>query len=207
MGVKERREREKAATRQMILDSARDLLVDEGYEGVTMRRLAERIEYSPTAIYQHFADKDALLTELSVCDFKAFTDRFDLVPRDLPPLLRLSALGRAYIQFAKEHPAQYRHLFMTQRELSDEALAAKPEEDAYDLLLSTVDDAIAGGDIHGSWKERRHFVAQTLWTSLHGVVALSMTMPKKKQGVPELPIEELAEVAMGVLVAGLQRPA
>jgi AcrR family transcriptional regulator len=206
MGAKERREREKAANRQRILDTARDLLVDEGYEGVTMRRLAERIEYSPTAIYQHFADKQALLTELSVCDFKAFTDRFELVPRDLPPLAKLTALGRAYVRFAQEHPAQYRHLFMTKREISDEAHAAKPDEDAYTLLCGAVDAAIATGDIHPGWASKRDFVAQTLWASLHGVVALAMTMPKKNSDIPDVGVEPLAEIAMQVLVAGLQAP-
>jgi AcrR family transcriptional regulator len=74
VGVKERREREKQATRQLILDAARELLVEGGAEALTMRALAERIEYSATAIYAHFADKEALVTELSVCDFQAFTE-------------------------------------------------------------------------------------------------------------------------------------
>lgn len=206
MGAKERREREKAATRQLILDSARDLLVAEGVDGVTMRRLGERIEYSPTAIYAHFADKEALLTELSVCDFRAFTDRFGLVPRELPPLQRLRGLGRAYVRFAAEHPAQYRHLFMTKREVSDAALAAKPEEDAYDLLCATVAACVESGDIHPSWADRKEHAAQILWAALHGIVTLQMTMPRKTD-LTLLPVGDLAEAAMDVLVAGLQSPA
>ena len=206
MGAKERREREKAATRQLILDSARDLLVEEGADGVTMRRLGERIEYSATAIYAHFADKESILTELSVCDFKAFTDRFGLVPRDLPPLHRLRGLGRAYVRFAAEHPAQYRHLFMTKRELSDAALAAKPEEDAYALLRATVAACVESGAIDASWGDRKDAAAQILWTALHGIVTLQMTMPKKSD-VDLIPVEVLAEAAMDVLIAGLQSPA
>jgi len=60
MGVKERREREKTETREIILDAARELFLAEGYEGVSMRKVAEKIEYSPTAIYIHFKDKDDL---------------------------------------------------------------------------------------------------------------------------------------------------
>ena len=60
MGVKERREREKLETRDLILEAARELFANEGYEGVSMRKLAEKIEYSPTAIYVHFADKEEL---------------------------------------------------------------------------------------------------------------------------------------------------
>ena len=59
MGVKERREREKSETRDKILDAARELFVTEGYEGVSMRKVAQKIEYSPTAIYVHFPDKSS----------------------------------------------------------------------------------------------------------------------------------------------------
>ena len=66
MGVKERRERQKGLLRQEILDAARDILVREGYEGLSMRKVAERIDYSPTAIYLHFKDRDELV--FCVCE-------------------------------------------------------------------------------------------------------------------------------------------
>jgi len=69
MGVKERRERVKSETRDRILDAARELFISEGYEGVSMRKVAEKIEYSPTAIYLHFADKEELFHELVHEDF------------------------------------------------------------------------------------------------------------------------------------------
>ena len=64
MGISERRERDRQAVRSKILDAARDLFAAEGYDAVTMRRIAEAIEYSPTTIYLHFKDKDALIREL-----------------------------------------------------------------------------------------------------------------------------------------------
>ena len=64
MGVKERRERERSETREKILDTARELFVEEGFDGVSMRKIAERVEYSPTAIYMHFADKEQLFMEI-----------------------------------------------------------------------------------------------------------------------------------------------
>ena len=64
MGPKERREREREEIRTSILEAARDLFANEGVEAVTMRRIAEKIEYSPTAIYFHFKDKESLLAEL-----------------------------------------------------------------------------------------------------------------------------------------------
>ena len=65
MGVKERRAREKELLRRQILSAARELFVNEGYESVSMRKIAERIEYSPTTIYLYFEDKADLLD--SVC--------------------------------------------------------------------------------------------------------------------------------------------
>jgi AcrR family transcriptional regulator len=203
LGTKERREREKAATRQLILDSAREIFVNEGSEGLTMRRLAEAIEYSPTAIYNHFEDREAILTELSICDFAEFTKRFDLVPRDAPPLDRLRLLGRAYIAFAQQNVGQYRHLFCTPREISAEALAAKPQEDAYDILLTTVKGAIASGDFHDDHDP--DVTAQVLWGALHGIVTLHLFFAKG--GRVELkPLEALAEATMDRLVAGFQLP-
>ena len=64
MGVKDRRARQKTLLRQQILDAARDLLVRDGYEKLSMRRVAERIDYSPTAIYLHFKDKQELVSSL-----------------------------------------------------------------------------------------------------------------------------------------------
>ena len=204
MGVKERREREKLATRQLILDAARDLFVEDGYDAVTMRKIAEKVEYSPTAIYLHFADKEALMVELSICDFDAFTKAFGQVPDDLDPVLRLRGLGHALIRFALEHPNQYRLLFMTPRpEPTEEVLARKPAETAYELLLGTVRAAMEAGVVHPA--RDPHESAQLLWGSLHGLVALHLVMPKKGH-VPMVPVQRLADAAMELLVAGLQAP-
>ena len=203
MGTKERRERERAATHQLILDAAREIFVNEGDDGLTMRRLAEAIEYSPTAIYNHFEDRDSILTELSICDFAAFTQQFDLVPKDAPPLDRLRMLGHAYVMFAQEHPAQYRHLFCTTRTLSPEALAQKPQEDAYEMLLATVKEAIASGAYDPSHDPE--VTAQILWSALHGIITLHMFLPKNG-GVDLKPLEVLAEEAMDRLQAGFAQP-
>ncbi len=66
MGVKERRARQKGLLRQEILDAAREILVREGYDGLSMRKVAEKIDYSPTAIYLHFKDRDDLV--FCVCE-------------------------------------------------------------------------------------------------------------------------------------------
>src|SRR5215212_11892612 len=137
MGLKERREREREEVRTKILDAARELFVSEGYEAVTMRRIAERIEYSPTAIYFHFRDKDALLRELCDTDFRAFAEGFTVLARIADPVERLRASGYAYIDFGMNNPSHYRLMFMTPKNLAakDSAIAqGDPAEDAYAFL-------------------------------------------------------------------------
>src|SRR5260370_30165301 len=114
MGVKERREREKSETRDKILDAARELFVSEGYEGVSMRRVAEKIEYSPTAIYVHFADKNELFRELCHQDYARLAEVFQGSAMALDPVERLKQVGRAHIEFGMHYPNHSSYMYMTQ---------------------------------------------------------------------------------------------
>ena len=114
MGIEERRRRERDEVREKILDGARDLFVECGYEGVTMRKVAERIEYSPTTIYLYFADKEALFRELCSTDFRRLAVHFQSVALIPDPIERLRACGRLYAQFGIEHPPHHAPLFRTQ---------------------------------------------------------------------------------------------
>ena len=127
MGITERREREKEEVRGRILDAARDLFARDGYEAVTMRKIAEAIEYSPTAIYLHFKDKDALVRELCLVDFDSLAKAFQRIAREPDPLERLKKSGLAYAEFALEHPNHYRLMFMTPHpgDVKDEEETAK----------------------------------------------------------------------------------
>src|SRR4051794_31634463 len=99
MGSQERREREREATRAKIMAAARDLFAREGYEAVSMRRIAEVIEYSPTAIYVHFKDKDALFRELCAHDFGRLAEVFAQLSRVADPVERVRQIGLAYVRF------------------------------------------------------------------------------------------------------------
>ena len=147
MGTTERREREKQELRTRILDAARELFAELGYEAVTMRRIAERIEYSPTAIYFHFKDKEALMRELCEVDFATLAQQFRTIAREKDPIERLRKIGHAYVAFGLEYPNHYRLMFMTPRpvigntEVSEER-RGNPEEDAYAFLKATVQDGL-----------------------------------------------------------------
>jgi AcrR family transcriptional regulator len=177
MGSRERRTRERAETRQRILDAARAMFVRHGYEATTMRAIAQRIEYTPTAIYHHFRNKEALLTELCNLDFRALSGAFRQIGRIEDPFERLLRLGQAYVGFALEHPMQYQLLFLTSRPETQEADTANPGEDAYSFLRETCEELVASGRLRPEFSNPDQ-VAQIAWSSLHGLLALHLV----KQG-------------------------
>jgi AcrR family transcriptional regulator len=149
-----RRDRERQETRDRILDAARELFARNGYENVTMRAIAKRIEYTPTAIYHHFKDKEALLTELCRVDFRALAGAFLKVGWIEDPVERLQTIGAAYVDFALEHPQQYRFLFLIEHpEEVEHPEKENPEEDAYGVLRQTIVDCIASGRLRAEYRE------------------------------------------------------
>src|SRR5437899_10724195 len=95
----ERRQRERVQTRQKILEAARRMFVQHGYDATTMRAIAAKIGYTPTAIYHHFRNKEALLTELTTQDFRALAQALQQIGEVAGPLDRRRRTGPAYVQF------------------------------------------------------------------------------------------------------------
>ena len=174
MGPRERREREREEIRTRILDAARELFVSEGVESVTMRRIADRIEYSPTAIYFHFRDKDALLAELCDYDFRAFSQNFAAVARIPDPVERLRQAGRTYVEFGLKHPSHYRLMFMTPKSAEAKTIEkGNPEEDAYAFLKAILADLKKEGHLRDELGDVE-LAAQVIWSAIHGLVALEI---------------------------------
>jgi AcrR family transcriptional regulator len=176
MGTRERRERDKQRIRRQILDAARALFVEKGYEAVTMRAIAKRIEYSPTAIYLHFADKQAVMHALCEADFLRLAKQFRKIAEIADPIERLCEAGRAYCAFGLKYPNHYRLMFMEPMpvpRLDDEHAIEKgnPDQDAYAFLLSTIEQAIAEDRLDPAVTDAE-MVAQAVWAGVHGVVSL-----------------------------------
>lgn len=177
MGIIERREREKQELRQKILDTAREMFVAEGYEAVTMRKIAQKIEYSPTSIYLHFKDKEALFAELCNSDFLQLAHVLTSIAQIDDAIERLRRIGQGYLDFAMRFPNHYRLMFMTPHpcvEPDEQALVkGNPEEDAYAFLKETVEQALAKGCFRPEIDDAE-LVAQTLWAGVHGVASLQI---------------------------------
>src|SRR6476660_192247 len=116
MGIKERQERDREAVRRSILDAARELFVAEGFQNVSIRKIAERIEYSPAAIYGYFPSKDDIFFELAEEGLRLLGDpgaiRDDPRFKDAPPLARVRAVFWCLYEFSREQPQYFALIFV-----------------------------------------------------------------------------------------------
>lgn len=190
----------------MMLDAARDIFVNQGYEAVTMRKIAEKIDYSPTAIYSYFRDKDALLRAVSDADLGDLI--YSLQKIKAPNALEhLRQVAHAYVKFGLTKPNQYRLLFMN---VVDPQMPIEPGEprayDAemagYSMLLESVREMIALTEIDlGEYDPAT--IAQVLWSSFHGLISLQIAL-NKEPWIDWQPMEERVDALFYLLINGLQ---
>jgi AcrR family transcriptional regulator len=208
----QRRDQERQALRQQILDVARRLFALEGFAKVTMRRIAQEIGYSATAIYLHFPDKRQLLAEICQGDFRALRVRMEAACAVVDPIDRLRAMARTYVEFALEHPHHYRMMFMTPYSDADQQAMVdssaerpgNPDEDGYTLWVNMVQVAIAAGRLRPAYQDA-HAVVQLLNAGLHGVIALRLDKPND-HWVPWLPISRQIDNMIQALMDGITLP-
>jgi AcrR family transcriptional regulator len=203
----ERREREKAETRGLILAAARAMFTHEGYENTTMRAIANRIGYTATTIYHHFADKNALFLELCFSDFQAFGAALNRISQVADPVERIRLMGLGYVRFALENPEQFRFMFLTERPQFDaeQAHADDPSSDAYRSLCRAVSDAMQAGRFRPEYTDPE-LLAQGFWSAVHGIATLYVAMPAEKQDFVNLKgAEETFDTTCGALMRGLLR--
>jgi AcrR family transcriptional regulator len=179
MGVKERRLREKQGLRQEILDAARELFVKQGYETVSMRKIAERIEYSPTTIYLHFRDKNELFDHLCEEAFGKLLQKLQSLGTGVTdPVESLRRGLCAYVEFGLEHPDHYQITFMTRRDRPNEPeRAAQPQNcgcESFESLKNSVEACVQAGRFRVKDVD---LVSQSLWAGVHGITSLLIVHP------------------------------
>jgi AcrR family transcriptional regulator len=201
MGVKERRARQKKFLRQEILDAASELFVRNGYENVSMRRIAGKIEYSPTTIYIYFKDKAELLEQVCKETFARLVQRLSKImeqPGD--PVEQLKRGLLAYIEFGLQNPHHYRATFMMPMPVGfDKAKyhdKDSPGMQAFSFLIRGVTECIKAGKMPATNVE---LASQTLWAGVHGITSLLITHPT----FPWVGREKVMHSMVDTLVAGL----
>ena len=203
MGVKERKLRQKKFLRQEILDAASELFVKEGYENVSMRRIAEKIEYSPTTIYLYFRDKAELLEEVCHETFSELSRHLTRIQdQSRDPLERLRRGLIAYVYFGLDNPHQYRaSLMMPTPESLDKSKYVQPDSpgmQAFDFLRRCIFDCISAGKLRSQDAE---LISQTLWCGVHGATSLLIT----HQIFPWVGKEQVIESVADTMIAGVAR--
>ena len=172
-----RRDREKAETRQLILGAARELFTKEGYAQTSMRRIADQIGYTATTIYHHFEDKDALLNELCLLDFRALGEALQSMEQLPDPISRIRSMGVNYVHFALDHPQQFRFMFMVERPIpGPDQVVIDPAEDGYLFLMANVKEAMAL-DVFRAEFDDPELLAQVFWAGVHGIATIHLSKP------------------------------
>ena len=169
-----------------ILEAARDLLVNRGVDGLSMRQVAEQVGVSATAIYHYFSGKQDLINRVVLTAFERFGCylRDAMAQHPKGSVERVEALGYAYLRFALENQEYYRVMFHIHPEERDR-LEALPDAGGYDLLRQAVVDAVMAGTIRGprlsgdaegtaSQDAYPDILSMYLWSTVHGLVTLAL---------------------------------
>lgn len=167
MPIQERRARQREERRRAIIDAARQLAEEEGWSAVTIRRLADRIEYSQPVLYSHFQDKLAITRAVAIEGFVELTRRLHRArARAKVPEAAVGSVTRAYLGFASEHPALYEAMFSRAIGLEFASASTPPELHAGFVELVATLEPVAGSRPIGSFTE-------LYWSTLHGVATLT----------------------------------
>lgn len=188
--------------RAEILTAAERIFVEHGYEGATIRKIADEVGLSSTALYMHFADKSEMLHEICRGAFEALiASHHQILVADEAPEARLRRMIEAYIRFGFENPNAYRLTYLTRPVEAREGAQSVAQETGAELFRSfaaVVEEAVAAGRMQGDPAT----IAQTIWAAGHGIVSLRITKPYFDWTAQD----ELTRTMLDALFKGLRRP-
>ncbi|KQU64879.1 TetR family transcriptional regulator [Aminobacter sp. DSM 101952] len=194
-----RRELQKAELRAELVAAAHALVREEGYEGLTIRKLATRVGYAPMSVYSYFADKQEILMALAENAFIDLARRMrQNRPRD--PLEAVRAALVEYAEFGLGNPNEYRTVFMTEKQKPpvEETFAEMERGNpAFQVITERVEACITAGKLKGDARA----IATSLWTVAHGAISLLITFPFYPFGDPKAYVLRIGDLALAGLAA------
>jgi len=197
---KQRRAREKAGLREEILDAARTLFLKEGYENVSIRKIAEKVEYATGTIYLYFRDKAEILDRICEETFAKLIVRMQAVEHDTAaPLDKLRRGLRTYIRFGLDNPNHYVVTFV-QAKMKREAKSVFETAGmkAFACLREGVQECVDAGELVSNDTDE---LAQTIWAGIHGLTTVLITC----SGFPFVEQNRLIDRMVNTLVEGVRR--
>jgi len=202
MGTRERHARERQAVARAILDAARDLFVSEGYANVSMRKIADRIEYSPAAIYRYFSSKDDLFFALAEEGFRLMAERVNALREVVDPLDAVRQLFIAFYEFSRAHPEYFALMFLdrTVPRISHQYERFAFVRDSRQRLVDRLRQAVETGALPADLEPEAAF--NVLVASVHGVAVMRVCdRPPLGDGADVL-VRDVVEVVLAGLRAG-----
>jgi Transcriptional regulator len=186
MGIAERKEKQKQEIRKMILDASMKLFAEQGFENVSIRKIADLIEYSPTTVYLYFKDKNEILFNLHEIGFQKMAEYNKELWEIRNPLVRLHKMGENYVRFGLENPEYYDLMFILKAPM--EALDERDDCNwkSGDMALGKLKETVAEcmnqglvvkGDVEA--------MTMAVWGLVHGLVSLAIRNRFEKLVAPE----------------------
>jgi AcrR family transcriptional regulator len=170
MSVAHRKQREKVEMRELILDASRSIFLEKGYHQTSIRNIAEKIEYSPGTIYLYFKEKDEIFHALHEEGFLRLMGQMEPLQFVSDPFERLKAMGRIYMDFAKNNKDFYDLMFIMQAPMNME------ERDKWEMGDRTLDhlkNVLRDCQEAGRFKDYDiEYLSFFIWSSMHGMCAL-----------------------------------
>lgn len=202
MGVKERQEREREEVRQKILDAARELFVAEGYQHVSIRKVAEKIEYGPASLYGYFPSKDDLFFALAE---EGFRKLFEFTNGQLPddPMEALREGFLRYYRFSRLHREYFELMFMdrTVPRIGHDWQRFAFVNEMIGEICQIVRRAIDAGQLPATTDPEVAF--HVLWGAMHGPAAVALCERLAPGEDPDLLARDILEVTLAGLRAGV----
>ena len=204
MGIKQRQDRDRAAVREAILHAARELFVTEGYRTVSMRKIAERIEYSPAAIYGYFTSKDEIFFALAEEGFRMMHEAArEAAGATDEPLAAMRAAFWAYYRFARTQPQYFELMFV------DRSVPQITDVERFSVLAEmwhAATQCIARCVDSGVFPPSIDVVAalHILWASIHGASTLHVCGRLGPDENPDLLAADTLDTAIAGLRAGVR---
>ena len=184
--------------RELILGAAVGLFLEKGYEGLSMRQIAEAIGYTATTIYRYFENKDALLRAIIDEGFGRFLGALSAASRSQKEAgARLKAIGAAYIRFGMNYPLHYQLMFMQRCDLLMDGWSSATGDDSFYVLQDATREAMEAGVLRqGDPRE----ISYLLWSMVHGLTSLRISLPTHLQ---KQDYEQTVEQGLEAILCGL----
>jgi AcrR family transcriptional regulator len=204
MGIKERKDRERREMKELILEKAKNLFLNEGFKNVSIRRIADLIEYSPATIYLYFNDKNEILLALQNAGFEELIKRQKSIFSIPDPIEKLRRHADVYISFALENPEYYDLMFIMKGPAEKIAELKKWETglQSYQILKENVGECLDTGKLQADDLDSATFA---MWALVHGIASLIIRQRSILLGSSVSELRLLAGKAVDIFFNNLRR--